>query len=519
MYPVSCFLSNFVLLMRYLIILATLLVATVGMAETSGTHKKKSAYRSAAIPPKREFRGAWIQCVNNQWTGMGRDAMQSTLVRQLDELKRCGINAVMFQVRAEADALYRSPYEPWSRYLTAEQGRVPEPFWDPLAWMVEECHRRGMECHAWINPFRAKTKGTNALASNHPYLRHPERFFHYDGLIVFDPGLQENRDYICEVARDIVSRYDVDGLHIDDYFYPYPAGGLPIPDDATYARYGNGMSRGDWRRSNVNKFVKQLNETVKAVKPWCKFGVSPFGIYRNKRNDPRGSETNGLQNYDDLYADVLEWVRQGWVDYNIPQIYWQIGHPTADYETLIRWWSDNAGARHLYIGQDVERTVKYPDLRNPNTHQMNAKYTLQRTLHGVEGSCQWYAKAVVDNVGNYGTMLKQNYHKHPALAPLMPWIDQKPPKKIRRPDIIATSDGPTLMWTAPKAKAPLDVAAWYAVYRFRKGEEIDLDDAAHLVAVTRNTFYNLPADAPGHVYVVTALDHMHNESKGRKIKL
>lgn len=238
---------------------------------------------------------------------MGRDAMQQTLTRQLDELQRCGINAIMFQVRAEADALYYSSYEPWSRYLTAEQGRAPEPLWDPLAWMVEECHRRGMECHAWINPFRAKTKGTKALAANHPYMLHPERFFHYDGLIIFDPGLPENRDYICEVARDIVARYDVDGLHIDDYFYPYPANGLPIPDDASYARYGNGMPRGDWRRSNVNMFIRQLNETVKAVKPWCKFGVSPFGIYRNKRNDPNGSETKGLQNYDDLYADVLEW--------------------------------------------------------------------------------------------------------------------------------------------------------------------------------------------------------------------
>ncbi len=216
---------------------------------------------------------------------------------------------------------------------------------------------------------------------------------------------------------------------------------------------------------------------------------------------------------------MQEWERQGWVDYNIPRLYRQIGHPTADYETLIRWWSDNAGTRHLYIGQDVERTVKYPDRYNPHAHQMKAKYTLQRTLHGVDGSCQWYAKAVVDNVGNYGTMLKENYHKHPALAPLMPWIDRKAPKKIRRPAIIATGDGPTLMWTAPKAKKPLDEAVQYAVYRFRKGEKIDLDDVTRLVAITRNTFYNLPGDAPGHVYVVTALDRMQNESKGVKVRL
>lgn len=513
------FFPNFVFIMKYIIILAALLAAGVCKAGMPETVNGNGDSETGVHAPKREFRGAWIQCVNNQWTGIGRERMQNTLTAQLDELKRCGINAIMFQVRAEGDALYASPYEPWSRYLTAEQGRAPEPYWDPLAWMVEECHRRGMECHAWINPFRAKTKGTSALAAGHPYFRNPERFFQYDGLLLFDPGMPENREYICQVAMDIVGRYDVDGLHIDDYFYPYPANGLPIPDDATYATYGNGMSREDWRRDNVNKFICMLNEAVKSVKPWCKFGVSPFGIYRNKANDPAGSATSGLQNYDDLYADVLEWVRRGWVDYNIPQIYWQIGHPTADYETLIRWWSDKAGGRHLYIGQDVERTVKYADTQVPGTHQMRAKYALQRSLPGIEGSCQWFAKAVVDNTGMYGTMLKEDYHKYSALVPLMPWIDNKAPKQVRRPAIIATKDGPTLFWTAPKAKNVMDRAVWYAIYRFVRGEKVDLDNPANLVTVTRNTFYNLPADAGGCTYVVTALDHMQNESKGKKIKL
>ena len=505
--------------MKYILAISVFLIATVCGAKVPSSKKNQDKEMKSNVAPKREFRGAWIQCVNNQWTGIGREKMQKTLVAQLDELKRCGINAIMFQVRAEADALYESKYEPWSRYLTAEQGRAPEPYWDPLAWMVEECHRRGMECHAWINPFRAKTKGTKALAASHPYFKHPERFFHYDGLMLFDPGQPENWDYICEVSMDIVRRYDVDGLHIDDYFYPYPVSGVKIPDDATYQKYGDGMSLEDWRRDNVNRFIKKLNESVKSVKPWCKFGVSPFGIYRNKKNDPYGSETNGLQNYDDLYADVLEWVRKGWVDYNIPQIYWQIGHTAADYDTLIRWWSENAGGRHLYIGQDVERTVKYSDINNPNEHQMRAKYELQRSLPGVEGSCQWYAKAVVDNPGNYGTMLKETFHKYPALAPLMPWIDAKAPKAVRRPAVIATKDGPTLFWTAPKAKKQMDKAVWYAIYRFKKGEKIDLTNPANLVATTRNTFYNLPSDALGHVYVITALDHMQNESKGKKIKL
>lgn len=189
------------------------------------------APRCQAQNPKREFRGTWIQFINGQFQGMSRDEMQANLTNQLNELQRCGINAVLFQVRGEGDAMYASPYEPWSRFLTGKQGQAPQPYWDPLAWMVDECHKRSMELHAWINPFRAKTKGTKELAATHPYVKHPERFFEYDGLYIFDPGLEANRRYICSIAADIVRRYDVDGLHMDDYFYPYPVAGVAIPDE------------------------------------------------------------------------------------------------------------------------------------------------------------------------------------------------------------------------------------------------------------------------------------------------
>lgn len=474
---------------------------------------------TVAQAPKREFRGAWIQCVNGQWQGMGRERMQEVLRSQLDELQRCGINAIMFQVRAEADALYASQLEPWSRYLTGQQGMAPSPYWDPLAWMTEECHKRGMELHAWINPFRAKTKGTTALANTHPYFKHPERFFSYDGLMLFDPAFQENRSYICHVACDIVRRYDVDGLHIDDYFYPYPTPGVEMQDYESRV-VGSNISVGDRRRENVNRFIKELNDSLHMAKPWVKFSVSPFGIYRNQKNDPNGSLTNGLQNYDDLYADVLKWVREGWLDMNIPQIYWEIGNKAADYDTLIRWWSKNAGERPLVIGQDVERTVKYTDPATGRSHQMSAKYHLQRELPGIVGSCQWYAKAVCDNPGNYATMLKQVFHNTPALQPKMPWLDKKAPGKVRKPAIVATSDGPTLFWTEPKAKTEMDRGVSYAVYRFKKGEKINLEDASHLVSVTRNNYYVLPSELPEKtIFVVTALDHLHNESKGVKIKL
>ncbi len=469
--------------------------------------------------PKREFRGAWIQAVNGQFQNLGRDRMQAMLISQLNDLQKDGINAIFFQVRVEGDALYQSQYEPWSRYLTGQQGLPPDPYWDPLQWMIEQCHARDMELHAWINPYRAKTKSTTELASTHEYVRHPDRFFNYDGLFLFDPGRPENRDYICQVVCDIVARYDVDGIHVDDYFYPYPVAGVAIPDDATYSTYGRGMNRNDWRRQNVNLFMQQMCQQIRRVKPWVKFGVSPFGIYRNQRTDLKGSATTGLQNYDDLYADVLEWVRQGWVDYNIPQIYWEIGNKAADYETLIRWWSANSsGKRPIYIGQDVNRTVKYTDPTNPNQHQMHRKYQLQRSLPGIYGSCQWYAAAVCENPGNYQEVLRQQYHNTPALQPLMPWIDRKAPGKPRNTLVVHTEDGPVLFWTAPKGKGEMDVAKKYVVYCFGPGEKVNLNDPSHIVCITKNTLYPLKRQGgtTKYTYVVTALDRLQNESKGVK---
>ena len=483
------------------------------------------AGRAETLPqPKREFRGAWIQMINGQFQGMGRDAMQANLRHQLDVLQACGVNAVMFQVRGEADALYESPYEPWSRFLTGTQGTAPSPRWDPLAWMVGECHRRGMELHAWINPFRAKTKGTTRLAASHPYVKHPERFFEYDGLYIFDPGMHENRKYICRVAADIVRRYDVDGLHIDDYFYPYPAAGKPIPDEATFRTHNNGMTdRGDWRRYNVNLFIKMMHDSIRAAKPWVKFGVAPFGIYHNERagSNVPGSRTAGLQNYDDLYADVLYWVQQGWVDYTIPQLYWEIGHRTADYATLVGWWARYAAGRPLFIGQDVERTVKAPDPGNPRINQMPAKLRLQRTTPGVDGSCLWYSAAVVANVGNYAGALQKLYHRTPALQPLMPFIDDKAPRKPRKLKALWMPDGYYLFWTAPKAKTEMDSARLYVVYRFGRKEKVDLERPEHIVAVTPETFLKLPYEdgREKYTYVVTALDRLQNESKGAKEKV
>ncbi len=474
--------------------------------------------------PKREFRAAWIQSVNGQFRGMPTEKLKQNLIGQLNSLQKAGINAIIFQVRPEADALYASRLEPWSRFLTGVQGKAPEPYWDPMQFMIDECHKRGMEFHAWINPYRTKTTLKSELAPNHVYNIHPEWFVTYGDQLYFDPALPESRRHICMVVSDIVSRYDVDAIHMDDYFYPYPIKGKDFPDDASFARFGGGFSnKGDWRRSNVNVLIKKLHETIREIKLWVKFGVSPFGIYRNESSDPLGSKTKGLQNYDDLYADVLLWVREGWIDYNIPQIYWHIGHPVADYETLVKWWARNTENRPLFIGQSVMNTVQNADPKNPSINQLPRKMALQRAYQTIGGSCQWPASAVVENAGKYRDALIAEYHKYPALPPVFDFMDNEAPAKVRKMKPVWTEDGYILFWTAPKYKEEMNRAVQYVVYRFNDKEKVNIDDPSHIVAITRDNFYKLPYEdgKTKYRYVVTALDRLHNESKsvGKKIKL
>ena len=482
-----------------------------------------------AVPNKREFRGAWIQCVNGQFQGLSTSEMQQNLLHQLNVLQAEGANAIIFQVRPECDALYQSAIEPWSKFLTGRQGQAPSPYWDPLQWMINECHKRGMELHAWINPYRAKTKTTTQLAANHIAVQHPEYTFQYDGLLILNPAYKECRDHICTVAADIVQRYDVDGLHIDDYFYPYPVAGKPLPDTQQYQYYathcqGTPMTIGDWRRENVNTFIRQLAATIKQVKPWVQFGVSPFGIYRNKQSAPNGSNTRGTQNYDDLYADCLKWADEGWTDYLVPQIYWQIGHKSADYDTLIRWWNDYTSNRPLFIGEDIERTVQYKDLANPSQDQMQAKFNLHSQLPNVKGTVLWYSRVAVDNLGNYGSRLQQIYWRTPALQPLMPFIDKKKPGKVKKLKCLEIDGDQVLFWTAPKGDNWKEQAVKYVVYRFDKGDKIDTDNPEKIVCITPNTFYKLPKQATvekkqKYTYIVTALNRLQNESSGAKVKV
>ena len=296
---------------------------------------------------------------------------------------------------------------------------------------------------------------------------------------------------------------------------------LLIPTWARTPNCTNGINnRGDWRRYNVNLFIEQLYKTVHEAKPWVKVGISPFGIYRNQKNDPNGSRTNGLQNYDDLYADVLLWDANGWMDYCVPQIYWEIGNRAADYDELIHWWNQHLTRTDLYIGEDVERTVKHSDIKDKNRHQLAAKMALHQQLPRVKGTVLWYAKAAVDNVGNYGTSLRNVYWRTPALQPVMAHIDKKAPKKVRKLKAFNFDGQRVLFWTQPKGNGWQEEATRYAVYRFDKNEKINIHDCSHLKAIVADTFYELPAsEQTPCVYVVTALDRMQNESKEVKVKV
>lgn len=499
--------------LRNLLYLFLLLIALSANAQTTSLRVSH---------PKREFRGAWIQAVNSQFRGKSTAEVKRMLISELNSLSEAGINAIIFQVRPEADALYKSDLEPWSRFLTGTQGKAPSPYWDPMEFMIEECRKRGMEFHAWINPYRVKTQLSNELDVNHIYHRRPNLFVTYGNQMFFNPARQESRDHICKVVTDILMRYDVDGIHIDDYFYPYPKPDEDFPDYEEYGAMGANkfVTIGDWRRDNVNKLIEQMHNTIRAVKPWVKFGVSPFGIYRNAKSDPLGSKTNGLQNYDDLYADILLWVEKGWVDYTVPQIYWQVGHKAADYEELVKWWAKHASKRPIYIGQSVENSVAYADPNNPLINQVPLKMRLQRSFQTIEGSCQWYAAAVTANKGGYKDALQKVYHKYPALVPPMLFIDKKAPRKVKKLKKLDIDGDVLLFWTPPKGKTEMDKARRYVVYRFSDGEKVDISRPENIYKITNEPFVKLNKEEnTRYKYVVTALDRLHNESKSRTIKV
>ena len=480
--------------------------------------------------PKYEFRGAWLHVVGNKTIAtMDMQQIQQWFLHALDSLQMTGCNAVIFQVRPTADAFYKSDIEPWSRYLTGVQGKAPEPFWDPLQFMIEESHKRGMELHAWCNPYRVTLEESDTLCADHLYFKNPEIFVKHGKQLYFNPCEPASRAHTVKVISDIVSRYDIDAIHFDDYFYPYPIEGEEFDDQAAYEKYGaeHGFTgeqmKGDWRRYNVTLLIKELNQAIKSIKPWVRFGISPFGIHRNKKDTPdgSGSETNGLSNYEQLFADVPLWVEKGYIDYNVPQLYWKIGHERADYETLIKWWNSNTAKGHLYIGQSIS-TFKEPDLENPKTTQMARKMELVRTLPNVHGNVWWPGWSVMRNSFNIADSLMVRHQKYHALVPAYKWIDAKVPAAVA--DI--AKDGRVMRWSqvAKDAADPMQQALFYIVYCFPDGVDANkknMGNPAYIKKITDKCEYNVIEENPSHgagcKYFVTVVDRCWNESAPSKI--
>ncbi|WP_059008501.1 glycoside hydrolase family 10 protein [Streptomyces specialis] len=373
----------------------SLAFAAVGTVAGALTLSQASASASRSGRPEpvggaAGMRGMWIATVANiDWPdkpGLSPDEGRAELVALLDAAVERKLTTVFFQVRPTADALWPSPYEPWSEWLTGVQGR--DPGWDPLDVAVREAHARGLALHAWFNPYRVATHDDpDRLTEDHPARRHPEWVVPYGGRLYYNPGIPEVRAFVQDAMADAVETYAIDGVHWDDYFYPYPVAGEEFDDDDAFEEYGGDFDdRGDWRRHNIDLLVKEMRERVRAAKPGLPFGVSPFAVWRNKGTDPLGSDTRaGVETYDDLYADTRTWVREGWLDYVVPQVYWHIGYEAADYETLVAWWADVADGTgvDLYIG---EALYKAGDPAQPAAWQDPAE--LSRPLTPCDGHPQ-----------------------------------------------------------------------------------------------------------------------------------
>ncbi|MCQ2342999.1 MAG: family 10 glycosylhydrolase [Paludibacteraceae bacterium] len=360
---------------------------------------------SAAVKdrqPSPRFQGAWIASVANiDWptaAAVGNDSLQrQQMIFLLDSLHSIGINAIIFQVRPTSDALYCSELEPWSHWLTGCQGSSAH--YDPLEFVVKQAHLRNMEVHAWLNPYRVNLAATDisTLTHNHPLRLHPDWFWKYGKQWYFNPALPQTRDWICMVVQDIVARYDIDAIHMDDYFYPYPIAGQTLPDAADFQRDSRGFTDiKDWRRDNVNLTVKAIASTIRATKPSVQFGISPFGVYKDGK---------GLTNYHDLYADVIYWIEQGWVDYIVPQLYWHIGNASADYAVLAQWWATAvqkaAPADHpcqLYIGLSPYRLGGKNEADAwKNGNEIARQLRMNRTISGIDGECFYSTRPLLRN--------------------------------------------------------------------------------------------------------------------------
>ncbi|GAA2439954.1 family 10 glycosylhydrolase [Actinomadura vinacea] len=474
----------------------------------------------AAIKPPgdsraRQLRGMWIATVAGiDWpkdaARGSRERQQADFRKLLDTAQAMNLNAVFVQIRPNSDAFYRSPYEPWSQWITGTPGK--DPGYDVLDFMLKEARKRNLEFHAWFNPYRiSRQDDLNKLAPNSPARQHPDWVRKYGKGLWYDPGLPQVRDLATKAVLDVVRKYDIDAVHFDDYFYPYPEGGADYPDQAAYKAYGKGASKADWRRQNVDTLVRSLSQKIHDAKPWVRFGISPFGVWRNKTTDPAGSPTKALQSYDDQYADTRKWIKEGWVDYITPQLYWPIGDARADYAGLVDWWADQVEGTdvELTIGQAAYRVGEDAVWRKPD--ELSRHLTLNRRHPAVRGDVYFSASSLAANKHGFAQRLRADHYSRPAIPPQAKGRGGRAPAAVREVRATAESQGKgvRVQWRPAKG------AAAYAVYRVEGGKPGCAPvDPGTLVAAVRGGGVIDPAAKAGktYTYYVTALDRLHHES-------
>ncbi len=469
---------------------------------------------------KNEFRGVWIATVANiDWPKQRTDSVakqQKDFIEILDNYKKLNYNAVIVQVRSVGDAFYESKLAPWSRFLTGKEGQAPKTSINLLAWMIEESHNRGFEFHAWFNPYRATSDlNLKNLAMNHDFNLHRDWMVKYGDKYYYNPGIPEVEAHLIKIVEEVVQNYDIDAVHFDDYFYPYRIAKVKFNDNQAYEKYGNGLSQDDWRRSNVNNLVQKLNIAIKKNKPWVQFGISPFGVWRNKSQDPRGSETRGGQtNYDDLFADTMLWDNNKWIDYIVPQLYWSLEHKKVSHNILLKWWAVNSKNAALYIGNATYKITADPDKRWNNQNEIFNQINLARSNTNVYGNAFFSAKSLVNKNKFTTDYLSQNHYKYLAIPRVVPNFQKEITEFPIIESVVKTNEFYNIYF-------PMSQVRSIVLYGATNSSKIDTNDASQIIdrlfvkKIGNSVRLAIPTSKifEGFKYGITFIDLFGNESK------